>query len=54
MEISIFESNNYKFDYIKKDGQIWFRGKPVAEMLGYADTAKAIRKNVDEDEKQKL
>ena len=33
------------------DGQIGFVGKDVAEVLGYARTADAIRQHVDEDDK---
>lgn len=33
------------------DGEPFFVGKDVAEILGYADTDGAIRKHVDEDDK---
>ena len=38
--------------YIDKQQNIWFRGKDVANILGYSDTNQAIRKHVDyEDQK---
>lgn len=33
------------------DNEPWFVGKDVASALGYNDTAQAIRKHVDEDDK---
>lgn len=33
------------------DDEPFFVGKDVAEILGYAETAKAIREHVDEDDK---
>ena len=37
--------------YIEKQQNIWFRGKDVAEILGYRDTDQAIRKNVSTENK---
>ena len=39
--------------YIDKQQNVWFRGKDVAEILGYSDTDKAIRRHVGEDGKYK-
>ena len=36
---------------IVKDGEPWFVGKDVAEILGYSNTPKAIRDDVDGDDK---
>ena len=33
------------------DGEPWLVGKDIASILGYADTAQAIRKHVDEEDK---
>ena len=33
---------------------IWFRGKDVASVLGYANTIQALTKNVDDDDKKKM
>ena len=37
--------------YIDKQQNVWFRGKDVAEILGYRDTNQAIRKNVSKNHK---
>ena len=39
--------------FIDKQQIIWFLGKDVAKILGYQDTAQAIRKHVDEEDKFK-
>ena len=36
---------------IDKNGEIWFVGKDVAGILGYIETAKAIREHVEEEDK---
>ena len=51
-DIKIF--NNEEFGQIRtvtKDGEPWFVGKDVAEILGYADPNKAIAMHVDADDK---
>ena len=52
MEIFTYEGK--KLNIIKKDDDIWFRGKTVANILGYEDTKKAIFKHVDEEDKCSL
>ena len=37
--------------YINKQQNVWFRGKDVAEILGYSDTKQAIRKHVSVENK---
>lgn len=37
--------------FVDEDGIIWFVGKDVANILGYVETAKAVREHVDEDDK---
>ena len=37
--------------YIDNKQNIWFQGKDVAKILGYSDTDQAIRKHVDEEDK---
>lgn len=49
MEIFNFEDNQVRV--IEKYEQAWFVGKDVAEVLGYSQTAQAIRKHVDEEDK---
>ena len=36
---------------VEKDGNIWFVGKDVAEALGYARTADAVKAHIDADDK---
>ena len=40
--------------YVDNKQNIWFQGKDVAKILGYSDTAQAIRKHVDEEDKNSL
>ena len=39
--------------FINKHQNIFFIGKDVAKILGYSDTAQAIRKHVDDEDKYK-
>lgn len=51
-DIKIF--NNEEFGDIRTvtiDGEPWFVGKDVAEILGYSNTRKALLDHVDEDDK---
>lgn len=50
-DIQIF--NNSEFGQIRSvdvDGDVWFVGKDVAEALGYANSRKAVRDHVDEED----
>ena len=49
IETFIYDGNNIRTVYI--NGAIWFVGKDVATVLGYSDTAKAIRVHVDNEDK---
>ena len=52
MEIQIFK--NDRFGEVRTmviNDEPWFVGKDVEEVLGYSQTAKAIREHVDEDDK---
>ncbi|CAH3173119.1 unnamed protein product, partial [Porites lobata] len=40
--------------YIDKQQNIWFRGKEVAELLGYSNVRKAICKHVDNEDKKQI
>lgn len=51
-DLAIFE--NPEFGHIrglKIEGEPWFIGKDVAAALGYSDTAQAIRKHIDDEDK---
>ena len=40
--------------YIDNQQNIWFRGKDVAEILGYSKTRDALLKRVDNEDKQQI
>lgn len=47
--------NHPAFGFVRvvvKDGEPWFVGKDVAEVLGYKNTKDALKKHVDEDDKE--
>jgi len=51
-EIKIFENTQFgQIRVIERDGEPWFVGKDVAEILGYSNTRDALAKHVDEDDK---
>lgn len=50
IETFIYDGNNIRI--VQLDGAIWFVGKDVATVLGYSDTFGALKKHVDEDDKQ--
>lgn len=46
--------NNPEFGSVRAvevDGEPWFVGKDVAQVLGYNDTDQALRKHVDDEDK---
>ena len=49
IETFIYDGNNIRT--VQINGVIWFVGKDVATVLGYSDTAKAIRVHVDNEDK---
>ena len=51
-KIMIFENEEFgKVRTVCINGEPWLVGKDVAEILGYSDTAKAIKRHVDEEDK---
>ena len=52
MEIFIYEGNELAI--IKKDDDIWFRAKTVANILKYSNQRKAIIDHVDSEDKLTL
>ena len=51
-KITIFENEEFgKVRTVCINGEPWLVGKDVAEILGYSDTAKAIKRHVDEEDK---
>ena len=49
-----FHYEENKISVIKCRDEIWFRGKDIAQALGYEKTRKAILKYVDDDDKSIL
>lgn len=51
-DLTIFENPEFgRLRGLKISGEPWFVGKDVAAALGYVDTAQAIRKHVDDEDK---
>ena len=50
-EIKVWNYESSEVRTIEKDGEPWFVGKDVADVLGYTNTQKAIRDHVDEEDK---
>lgn len=47
-QLEIFENRNLgKLRVLEKDGEVWFVGKDLAEVLGYTNSRKAIKDHVD-------
>jgi anti-repressor protein len=51
-EVQVYESKFGKVRVVMIDGVPWFVGKDIAECLGYADTFGALKKHVDDEDKQ--
>lgn len=49
--IKIFVYHGQEVRTVEMNGQPWFAGKDVAEVLGYANPQKAIRDHVDEEDR---
>ena len=51
-KIQVFQNEAFgQVRVITKDGEPWFVGKDVAEVLGYSNTKKAINDHVKENHK---
>lgn len=51
-DITIFRNEQFgEIRTMEKDGEIWFVGKDVAEILGYKKTENALAKHVDTEDK---
>ena len=50
----VFRYEETDLPIIKYKDEIWFRGKTVVEILGYAIQRKAIREHVDPEDKGKI
>ena len=50
--LQVFNYNSNEIRTVIKDGEAWFVGKDVAGALGYSDTFGALKKHVDNEDKQ--
>lgn len=51
-EIKVFENDAFgSVRTIDREGDVWFVGKDVAEILGYTNPSKALADHVDEEDK---
>lgn len=51
-KVQVFKNEEFgSVRAIERNGEPWFIGKDMAEILGYTNTAKAIRDHVDDDDK---
>ncbi len=52
-ELQIFQNSEFgEIRTIEREGEPWFVGKDVAAVLGYADPFGALKKHVEEEDKQ--
>ena len=51
-KVQVFKNEEFgSVRAIERNGEPWFIGKDMAEILGYTNTAKAIRDHVDDEDK---
>ena len=50
----VFKYGETELSVIKCKDDIWFRGKMLAEVLGYSNPLKAIRMHIDSEDKEEM
>ena len=50
----VFHYEESELSVIKFKGEIWFRDKMLAEVLGYSNPLKAIRTHIDSEDKEEM
>ena len=50
----VFKYEETELSVIKRQDDIWFRDKTIAEILGYSNPLKAIRTHVDSEDKKEI
>ena len=50
----VFKYEETELSVIKRQDDTWFRGKTIAEILGYSNPLKAIRTHVDSEDKKEI
>lgn len=53
-DLKIFTYGESRIRTFEKDGEMWFVGKDVADVLGYSNTKDAVANHVDEEDKRIL
>lgn len=52
MDLQVFANAEFgEIRTLEIDGQPWFVGRDVAEVLGYSNTSKALKDHVDDEDK---
>lgn len=51
-KVQVFKNEEFEVRTVKKNGEPWFVGKDVAEVLGYAKARNAISTHVSEEDKK--
>ena len=50
----VFKYEETELSVIKRQDDIWFRGKTIAEILGYSNSPEAICTHVDSEDKKEI
>ena len=50
----VFHYEENEISVIEFKGEIWFRGKDIAKVLGYSISRKAIREHIDPEDRSSL
>lgn len=55
MELQIFKKEEFgSLRTIEKNGEPWFVGKDVSDILGYRNGSRDVNRHVDEEDRQKI
>ena len=54
IQLQAFQFTKFRVQCYCIEGVPWFKGKDVADILGYTNTAKAIGDHVDDDDKKTI
>ena len=50
----MFKYEETELSVIKRQDDIWFRGKTIAKILGYSNPLKAIHKHIGSEDKSEI
>ena len=51
MELQLIQNDQFKVRKTEYDGQTWFVGRDVADILGYKNANNAVTAHVEEDDR---